>query len=156
MVVPLEVFFSGLLVLGLVIIYWTVSKSKSKYQLEISSGLTIFLYRLVTYLTIYLYGVNSPSWQRIYSDSWNHYQLGLVILIFVYLFRDKIKNKYFQIPVILGVGIGMILDEISDIIKLLAIVQLPYHFRDSLPDLLLIIFTYLVFLIIRKLIIRDK
>ena len=47
----------------------------------------------------------------------------------------------------------MIIDEISEVLSLMG-VNFPPNFRDSLPDLGLIIFTYLAFIALRRLSIK--
>lgn len=46
----------------------------------------------------------------------------------------------------MGIGIGMIIDEVTDVLKLFNIIPFPYHYRDSISDLILIILTYFFFL----------
>ncbi len=105
--------------------------------------LTITFYRVCTYIVIYFWG-NTLWWHNFYTDPWNHYQLGS-ILILIGLLAYKF-HRFKRINMILiAIGSGMIIDEVTDVIKLFHLSPLSSHFRDSLPDLLLIITTYLMF-----------
>lgn len=104
-------------------------------------GATIFIYRLMTFVTIYFYG-NTLWWHSVYSDNWNHYYIGIVLVLLSILFKQRLSGKTKN--VMLGVGLGMIIDEISDVLKLLPFIHLPYV-RDSIQDTLVIIFSYFLF-----------
>ncbi len=105
--------------------------------------LTIFLYRLVTYIIIYFWGTTS-WWHGVYTDKWNHYQIGLV-LILISIFLYKLKRHLNFGKILAAIGTGMIVDEISEVLRLLRIYDFGPNFRDSLADLLLIIICYFLF-----------
>lgn len=102
--------------------------------------LTILAYRTGTYIIIYFWG-NTTWWQGVYSDNLNHWQIGIVLLaLSVFRFRSTTLRQ-----LLAAIGTGMIIDEISDLIKLFHLYPLPPHFRDSLVDLAVIIATYILF-----------
>lgn len=142
------IFFLALF-LGLVLIGLFFLKKKMANALPYVAAATIANYRIITYITIYFYGRTS-WWNDIYRDKLNHYQLGIALLILVYLLRKAISPNVRTI--LSGMGWGMLIDEVSDLLKLLPFVHLPSHFRDSLADLLLIVLTYLLFVVVTRVI----
>lgn len=123
---------------------------KSKYLSIWFTGGTIFVYRFFTYLTIWLFG-NTDWWRQIYSDKWNHYYIGALLIFTGFVF---VKNKFYKQSLV-GIGAGMVIDEISDILKTLPGVNLPYK-RDSLEDLLVIISVFCLYLLCYELSVRRK
>jgi hypothetical protein len=114
-------------------------------------GLTILTARIVSYLAIYFIG-NTPVWTSIYSDNWNHFQLGLLLILVAILLRKLKKGTFIRMA---GVGLGLVLDEITDVFKLFGY---PFtdHFRDSFNDLLLIVTVFLIVVLIAKLVKLKK
>ncbi len=105
--------------------------------------LTILFYRAVTFIIIYFWG-SSIWWQSVTTDSGNHYQIGIVLILYSFIFLSKQTHLKFR-NIIVAVGAGMIIDEISEVLKLLHLYTYPPDFRDSLSDLILIIISYLIF-----------
>ena len=136
--------FLGLLLIGVFFL-----KRKISNALPYVVAATIANYRIISYITIYFFGATS-WWNEVYSDKLNHYELGFALLILGYLFRKRIPPN--PGTILFGMGWGMVIDEVSDLLKLLPFVHLPDHFRDSLGDLLVIIFTYAVFVLVAQLI----
>lgn len=112
------------------------------------SLLTIVAYRLGTYIVIYFWG-NTSWWHGVYADQWNHYQLGIILVSAGFLLLKKTRISSFSWSLV-GIGTGMLIDEVADIIKLLHLYPLPPNFRDSLGDLFLIGISYLVFALLIK------
>lgn len=110
-------------------------------------GFTIFIIRVLTALAIYFFG-KTDLWHSIYTDNWNHYYLGIVILLVVPFLRKRLGKIF--VP-LLSVGIALVLDEVTDVLKLLGF-KLPINFRDSPQDLLLIFFSFLLFVCLARLI----
>jgi hypothetical protein len=105
--------------------------------------LTIISYRVGTYIVIYFWGYTA-WWHGVYTDPWNHYQIGS-ILVLIGLVAYKAKRLKKINLILIAIGTGMIIDEVTDVIKLFHLYSLPSNFRDSFPDLILIAITYLVF-----------
>lgn len=106
------------------------------------AGSTIALYRIGTYIIIYFWG-NTVWWHGVYTDQWNHYQIGAFLIIITLMFRKLIRARLKL--VLTAVGTGMVIDEITDVIKLFHLYPLPPTFRDSIGDLFLIIVTFCIF-----------
>ena len=126
--------------------FLTIQRRRIRYALGIV-GFTILAVRLITAMAIHFIG-KTPLWNSIYSDNWNHYQLGLVLL-FVSLFLREKFGKYF-IPSA-AIGIGLVIDEVTDVLKVFGF-QFSPNFRDSSFDLLLIFLSFLSFVCVVKLI----
>jgi len=101
----------------------------------------------MTAVAIYFIG-STPLWNSIYTDNWNHYQLGVVLLLISPFLKQKL-GKYF-VPLV-AVSIGLVIDEVTDMLKVLGF-HFPLNFRDSPFDLLLIFLSFLLFVCIVKLI----
>ena len=139
-------FFNISLILGLVTFFWFFLHARLHFNTKVISGTfaIILLYRIVSYITIYFYG-DTSWWQHVYSDKTNHYEIGILILVVVFLFKKYMKRD--TLATLLGIASGLIIDETSDILKLIPFVHLPYHFRDSLGDLFVIVCTYIIFVL---------
>jgi len=140
-------FFNISLILGLLTVFLFFLHARLHFNTKVISGTfaIILLYRIVSYITIYFYG-DTSWWQHVYSDKTNHYEIGILILVVVFLFKKYMKRD--TLATLLGIASGLIIDETSDILKLIPFVHLPYHFRDSLGDLFVIIITYIIFAIL--------
>lgn len=110
-----------------------------------TTGLTILFYRTLTYILILCVGT-TPFWHNVKTDPWNHYQIGIVVCSIAIMLRKKLGRWN---VVLLGVGIGMIIDEVTDVLKLLG-APLPPNFRDSFQDLMLIVVSYVIFAFLVK------
>jgi small-conductance mechanosensitive channel len=139
--------FDTSLSLGLITIFFVSLHAKLHFRTKIltTACAIILLYRIVSYITIYLYG-DTSWWAGVYSDNLNHYELGFVLLFICFLFRNYF-NKHL-LATLLGIASGLIIDETSDLLKLIPFIHLPYHFRDSLGDLVIIVISYLIFAIL--------
>ncbi len=146
----MQYLFYFVLFLGLVGIAIFFLKRNIANALPYVTAATIANYRIISYITIYFFG-NTGWWNQVYSDKLNHYQLGIALLIVGWLLRSVLPPKLRTI--VFGMGWGMLIDEISDLLKLLPFVHLPPHFRDSLPDLGLIILTYILFVLATQLLV---
>ena len=111
--------------------------------------ITIVFYRVLTYIFIYFIGT-SAFWHTVDTDPWNHYQIGAVLIgVYFLLTNTKFLPKFSKFRFLfLSIGFGMIIDEVSDIVKLLHLYKLPLQFRNSSADLLLIFITYVAFALI--------
>ncbi len=121
-------------------------RNKALQHLLRSVGITIFVIRILTAITIYFIG-ETNLWHSIYFDNWNHYYLGILILLVVPFLKDRFGRTF--VPSI-GVGIGLIIDEVTDVLKVLG-ARFPANFRDSPYDLFLIFITFLLFVFLVKL-----
>jgi hypothetical protein len=105
--------------------------------------LTIISYRIGTYIVLYLWG-NTAWWHGVYTDQWNHYQIGAILVPLGLIALNASRYKRTAAAMI-AVGVGMILDEVSDIVKVFFPTAVPPNFRDSIPDLTLIVVTGVLF-----------
>jgi hypothetical protein len=142
-------FFTIGIITGLILSVLIILRSKIKDEKVMvwTTLSVIVLYRVVTALTIRWYGTTN-WWQQISTDSFNHYQLGLILLICCVFLRKYLDKR--KLYVLMGISFGWIIDEISDLLKLVPLLHLPTGFRDSLYDLLLISVTYILFVILVK------
>ncbi|RJQ38485.1 hypothetical protein C4559_01710 [Candidatus Microgenomates bacterium] len=94
--------------------------------------ITILLTRLFLFLFLFF-----PANNWIYKDTFHHYYLGLaLLLISLLLKRRKIKN------VVMGIGLGLIIDEIMLPFYLIGIWKVEYwSFWGIFPTML--VFVYL-------------
>ncbi len=141
------IFFNGSLILGLVLIFYffLTKKFPFRQKLIFTTLSIIVIYRVVSYITIYFFGATT-WWLGEYSDNFNHYQLGFGLLLICIVFKRVVKPNV--LTVLLGISFGWIIDETSDMLKLFPFIHLPYHFRDSLGDLFVIMITYVIFAIV--------
>lgn len=139
------VFDSAIFLLLLIEIY-LLNKSSAKGLYEKAIIFTIIIYRLTTWIAIAL-GIH---FEELGTSQWryDHKWLGLTILFLVLIFWPKRKNTRLR-SILLGISTGQIIDEISEFLILLGI-HIPPGFRDTLPDLGLIILTLSLFLVIRN------
>ena len=109
-------------------------------------GVTILVSRILSYIAIHYIG-NTPVWNQIYSDNWNHFQVGLLLILAAVLLRKLKKGSFLRLA---GVGLGLVLDEVTDVFKLFRF-QFPANFRDSTGDLLLILGSFLILIFVARL-----
>lgn len=77
-------------------------------------------------------GGKTSLWNNWFLNTFDHYQLGILLLIFSIF----IKNSYKII--VMGIGIGLIIDETNSILNLISLGKIPYSF-NSFSDLLMTI-----------------
>ncbi|HEX8923773.1 MAG TPA: hypothetical protein VF828_03500 [Patescibacteria group bacterium] len=135
----MPIFSFGIPILLVAIAAFYLNRNKKIKDILLIAGATILIYRISTAAAVYYWG-NSEWWKTVYNDVWNHYQLGAGILILVFLLKNKLSNRLINLGI--GIGGGMMIDEITDLIKLFHVYPLPSHFRDSPGDLYLILTTY--------------
>lgn len=126
--------------------FLTIKSRKVYYALGII-GVTVFIIRVITAVAIYFIGTTS-LWNSIYTDNWNHYQLGIVLLLISVFLKKKLGN--YLVP-LFAIGTALILDEVTDVLKVFSF-QFPPNFRDGPFDLLLILLSFLLFVCVVKLI----
>jgi len=68
--------------------------------------ITICITRLWSISLFYIFGKNSQIIERIISDSWHHYQVGLALVVVAFLLRKHRKIKF-----LLAIGLGIFLEE---------------------------------------------
>src|SRR5436190_6004250 len=103
-------FILVVIALGLV----SVISKRSEWRFLKIVGITILIARCLSYIAIHFIGSTS-LWNQIYTDNWNHFQVGLVLILIAVLFRKLKKGTFVRLS---GVGLGLVLDEITDIFKL--------------------------------------
>lgn len=138
---------------GLILLVYFLIRTKIPYskKYELTTLAVIALYRISTYLFLFL-GGNFGS----HADAVaiiDHKWIGLVIVISVLLFWPAKKVREAR-AVFLGLGTAMIIDEISEVLTLFG-VKFTAHFRDSFYDLLLIIATFILFIFLRRVVVKK-
>ena len=66
----------------------------------------ISLTRLWAISLFYIFGNNSEFIEKIISDRWHHYQVGIILVLLAYLLRRIQRSK-----LVLAIGVGIFLEE---------------------------------------------
>lgn len=137
--------FDLVLFAGLVLLLLFLFRSKIKHLLVASAGLTIALYRTVTFGAIYIFGLRFAPDVPVLFAKFDHKYLGATIVLLTLILGKRLSKKTRLI--FLGVGAGMLIDEVSEILAFIPGL-IPAGFRDSLPDLVLITAAFVLFVLI--------
>ena len=138
-----------ILIVAAILIYNHKFPYSQKYELTIL--LTIAIYRLSTYTFLALGGNFGTHSVNVYA--FDHKFIGAILVLASLIFIRKSKFKNLK-AVILGLGTGMVIDEISEVFQVLGL-AVPASFRDSPGDLTLIAATFGVFIAVRRLLVKP-
>lgn len=135
-----------LLLMAAMTLLMVKKKTEQSKKYELTTFFTIIIYRVTTYLYLAL-GGNFGSHDN-NNSVFDHKFIGIIIVGLILFCWPKKKQEYYKY-ILLGLGTGMIIDEISEVLGLLGL-PFPPGFRDSFPDLILIATTFVLFITIRK------
>jgi protein-S-isoprenylcysteine O-methyltransferase Ste14 len=142
------VVFDAILLIFLIGIVIALARTTRKLLYEKAVISTILIYRIVTCIGIFL----GLRFDQLGTSQWryDHKWLGLTVLASVLLFWPRTKNTTYR-TILLGVGTGQMLDEISEFLILAGFHFRP-NFRDSWSDLTLILLATVLFFCLKILI----
>ncbi|HCM81797.1 TPA: hypothetical protein DIS60_00280 [Patescibacteria group bacterium] len=83
------------------------------------------------------YCMQTQWYQRILFDNLHHYQLGVILVIFSFMF---LRNKRRLHNILIALGVGMVIDESMYVLSFLGLKNFTHYHLEG------IIFEFLVFL----------
>lgn len=101
----------------------------------------LVLIRLWILIPLTLFFTNSELVTLLVRDKYHHYQFGLILLLFNFLLRKRLKLYFFYLS---GLGTALVIDEYNVLLKDLG-VNLPYDYL-SLADNVILIFLVTILL----------
>ena len=99
----------------------------------------LVLIRLWILIPLTIFFANSELVTLLVRDKYHHYQFGLILLLFTFLLKKRVKRYFFYLS---GLAIALVIDEYSILLKDLGL-SLSYDYL-SLTDNVTLIFLVVV------------